>query len=696
MVDTGTGTAVEGAGPAEMTPQEQEAFIARMRGTLSGARKQSSLVRAFDAQAAGPMKGNLTLGVALHATARLSQGMTPTALEEMLLAPLRGCMSGTMLALLGEWFHSTRECGEAMPLLPEVITSRATATAYDWADLEQHAPAMLKVELAKPNVAVLDREKVAASGVFDSAEFVAGMEASRSGATAFVRPHGDDAEAVHAAAEDGPEFRAKLRAWSFNVERTVDDQGGGRDEIYWATSCGSDVEAGQPWTSQKFGAVVKRDEPYWFDKGNLMLANLKMRRYMALTVQAWEADQSSDAWYKALLGRLQYFADYVFANPAYQIGSQLPGGSMAGWIADINSLAVILMENLRNEDDLSAHRAFVFDRYDLSLIKEHGGMGWSFNGDGHHILTVRYEGDEIPFPVGSLAYRVRGDDEDAWSAEIGLPWQSITPPALAVHMGVLHAAFVRPDKAVMVTWRGPAGAWSAPVQFWNARSNVAPSLASHGGRLWCAIAAPGGEVRVYSKKGIGNWTPSDVNTTIATSHSPTLFAFQLPDGEPHLWLAYSSFADKTLHMQGYDAEADRWYSPGKQSWDLDQPVSMAVAHASDDGQPIVVRAALGLDERTHSAYTRSTSSPWFDDDRALPPIPGTLTHSPTLLQGPTGGTPTLSAFMRGSDGNLWHTTLRNTKWSDPSRVPDASTPVPLMDQPAAARHDGKTYLLYRR
>ncbi|SEB52250.1 hypothetical protein SAMN05428944_0002 [Streptomyces sp. 1222.5] len=55
----------------------------------------------------------------------------------------------------------------------------------------------------------------------------------------------------------------------------------------------------------------------------------------------------------------------------------------------------------------------------------------------------------MPFPVGTLEYAVRTGS--CWGgAPIALPWETMTPPALASYNGKLYAAFVRPsDKALM-------------------------------------------------------------------------------------------------------------------------------------------------------------------------------------------------------------------------------------------------------
>lgn len=139
-------------------------------------------------------------------------------------------------------------------------------------------------------------------------------------------------------------------------------------------------------------------------------------------------------WYDALQAKLRELSDCIFSNPGFQIGSGLPGADLAGWLADLNTLGVLLMSFLRNEDDLSCSRPFSPDRYDLALLADRGTAGWHFNGDGHHILKVKYASPQkIPFPAGSLEYAVRTDDR--CGTPITLDWQSITTPALASYQG---------------------------------------------------------------------------------------------------------------------------------------------------------------------------------------------------------------------------------------------------------------------
>lgn len=659
-----------------------------MRGTLAGTRMESKLAAAHAAtadpgRAEEPMRANLLIGVALHAAARVARGLTPTVLEAEHLTILRRIAeSESHVTALGEWFDQARADREELPLVPEVILSMATSSGYTWEDLKRDTPAMIQAQAAKPNVVLMDREAYAVGAVFDSEDFVEAMAGPAFGANVFVRPFGDPDSSpapagagVEGRAAELEPFRARIEAVSFDVIKAVGDQGGGRDEIYWVSAPTTDQEPGGIWHSEEFGKVKTGDKRNF--GSNNVVAEGEMVHRLVFGVQCWEADQASSAWYDALHNQLAAFRDGVFADRGFMVGSSMPGMDLIGWMVEINNLGVFLMEHLRNGDDMSSSRAFVLDRYDLSLIKEHGGAAWNFNGDGHHVLRVKYTGDPIPFPAGTLEYRVQTGNR--WGEPIPLPWRSITAPALCSHKGLLYAVYARPDRALMWTCLKNR-VWSRPEQINDATTVVAAALSEISGLysdLHCLYATPDGTIHRTQFDGT-SWSPG-----ISTGGS-TARGLGLASLDGRLVGATVGLDDTVFWSVGPDFVWRR----ENLGWTLKNPVALANDHRGS-----LWRMACGQDHRIYTAGIQAPLASWSSDPATFPTITqADVTHTPALV----AASNTMYAYMRGSDERLWESKYPPMGgWSQPVVV-GGEPGTTLYDEPAAAFHIQGTYVMYRR
>ncbi|MGY5135294.1 hypothetical protein ACWGJW_23335 [Streptomyces nigrescens] len=208
-----------------------------------------------------------------------------------------------------------------------------------------------------------------------------------------------------------------------------------------------------------------------------------MAKRLAMVLYCMEADQSTAAWYDDLMKELGNLAKALYA---LEFGNAalpgLPGADLVTLATELAKLGVILMESLRNYDDLSATRGIAFTAFDMALLyhRDGGNVAYHFNGDGHHELRMKYTGEPVPFPTGTLEYLIQ-DEHRAWGAPITLGWESMSAPTLAAYKGKLYAAFIRPsDQAVMWSVQ-EAGIWSEPQQLGRWRSYFPPGLgAAHG------------------------------------------------------------------------------------------------------------------------------------------------------------------------------------------------------------------------
>ncbi|MFJ5637041.1 hypothetical protein ACIQF5_30965 [Streptomyces goshikiensis] len=242
--------------------------------------------------------------------------------------------------------------------------------------------------------------------------------------TLAVAPDGKGTQAAEGSAAGVSGFdpvRVRLELESFHVLRAQGGQGGTEDETCWCTSSGNDKAAGPAYRSEEFSSVKKGDTRTF--GSNRVIFDGQVAGHLILQIFCFEADQSP---------QLQRVVRRPARTPAAAVAEHLrhplvpgrrhlPGVGIAGVLADINTLGVILMSHLRNEDDPSCARAICLDDRDLALLSERGSVGVHFNGDGHHVLKLKYASPEkVPFPVGTFQYLVQ-EQGNRWTTPIPLP-----------------------------------------------------------------------------------------------------------------------------------------------------------------------------------------------------------------------------------------------------------------------------------
>ncbi|MGW0332192.1 hypothetical protein ACWD0J_10035 [Streptomyces sp. NPDC003011] len=644
-----------------------EQRLERLRRMLTGEVRTPLGPRGVKRQ--GPTKSNLLVAVALHAAARLWKGEPATELEGRLLTLMRSELSDDDIKAIGALYCFVLTHTVEPLLLPESVTSRPVTSGYDWADLRADGPAMLHERLTQPNVTVVDRVLVASGTEIDSEAFVDSLRDYGSGVVAMGRTRSQAAAAGSGQRAPAQPFRIKLEADSFHVLRAVGDQGGGKDELYWCSSSGSDKAAGPAFHSEEF-QMVERGDTRDFERDRTLFDG-EVGDWLVLQMFCFEADQSNSEWYDTLHAQLRHLSDTIFSDPGFQIGSNLPGGEIAGWMADLNALGVLLMTHLRNEDDLSCARPFYLDRYDLALLADRRTADWHFNGDGHHVLKVKYaSAQKIPFPAGSLQYTVRTNGR--WGAPITLDWESITTPALASYQGKLHVLFNRPgDKALMWAYLDN-GVWSAPRQINSEYSDIPCSLAVFRGKLWCAHTGTDDNLGWFTFDGT-TWSRR-TRFNYPTRLAPTLAG----EYQGRLWLTHVGFEGR-LYLNTHDGNAWTSHFQDPLSWEVGDRATMA---AGDDGR--LWRAVRGKDGKLYYS-TSSGGSDWRTATGITDPSP----VSPTLL-GHNGG---LEIFRRTADNRVSteHYLASQNTWTGAALLG-----ISPAREIAAAEHNGNLYAMCHR
>lgn len=672
------------AGAGDATPEQR---LEKLRGLLMGTRRDTRAARSL----ARYDKGNVLIGAALHAADRLREGKAPTDLERQLLAVMRAALPDAEIKGWGQVYREAVAKLGNLDVIPQTITSRPVSSGYSMADLVAGFGPVAQEAASMPNTAVVDPEVLATGKSIDSPEFNAGTREFGFGATAFSRSRqaisGQTAENEEAtetadAAEDGERtapsaFNVKLELESFYVHRAVGDQGGGRDEIYWCSASASDKAEGPAYKSQEFGAVKKGDRRE-FSASNRTVFNGKASTHVMLSVYCWEADQSSSAWYDELHKNLKTLSKTIFETWKWQLYTGvLPGTEVAGWAGEILKLGIFLMEHLRNYDDLSCARAIVLDQFDLALMSHRKTALWHFDGDGHHELTVRYSGDKVPFPEGTLEYVVYEGDNA--SAPITLPWKSMGAPALASFKGKLHALFLRAsDQAVM--WTVLDGqTWTPPVRVRTWRSYYPPAMAVYKDKLYCTIVATDGKM-VWSVNTTGtSWAETTRSRNYNYAAAPALAAWR-----NQLWQVDVDLNQK-IYENYYDGTDPLWSrSEQWHPWETKRPVGLTT-----QGNTLwqAVRGTGSREGRVDLTYCEFSGG-WKD---FATPSNWRVTSGPTLA----AHNNRLWIFLRNTSGVLTSSTHSGSAWSDTQPVGFGGEIKP-MDEANPAVHNGKLYVAYRR
>ncbi|MBB5122933.1 hypothetical protein AF335_08910 [Streptomyces eurocidicus] len=673
---------------ADIRPSQEER-IERLKALLTG-RGQSGRTKA--ALASGGL-GNLFFGVALHgADARGSRALT--SLEQVLVDALGTVVEDKELREWGTAYRETvRSAAPGTLTVPAVIAERPVSSGYAIADLEQVLPQLAREAFEAPNVSLLTVEDIAAGRTEEDPGLVEAMR-ERGFAVTGVARHpslgtGTRAGAADTGPDAGASWRVKMEMDNFYVVRAVGDQGGGKDEIYFASAAGVGDGRGQTFVSEEFGAV-KQGQTRTFSTGKkVFLDQQSSNELMVAGIQVWEADQSSSEWYTALqqaLNRAVEQIDLVLSTPVGAILDPIPLPVAIAY--EIAKVFIALMDTLRNHDDLSCSRTFVLTRDDMAILHHQPSLEWNFNGDGHHKLRVRYTGERPVYPVGSIEITSRAQgpapsDAGEWSAPIPLGWKTTTTPALASYRGDLYTVFSRTGDNKIVWSRYDGAAWTTPRTIAVTVSDQPSALAVHQDRLhWLHTGRDG---RIYHAWFDGReWSLLYSISGWTSALGPSLAAF---DGR--LWSAHTGDNNR-VYVADY-VSGTTWNTTQRVGGSTDFTAHSAPALGFTHGK-------VSVDHRRNndsifSWYSGTgPASGWSGEE-----LPRWRTrHAPTvhhagryewMAHAGTNGHPYLAWRDTGSTGS-W-------RWTDPAvqitRGPWACTSLAA---PSLTTHNGRMYAIY--
>ncbi|MGW7438491.1 hypothetical protein [Streptomyces sp. NPDC054849] len=440
--------------------------------------------------------------------------------------------------------------------------------------------------------------------------------------------------------------------------------GRGRRPPTWSRSC---------WTRRGLSCRKKGDTRS-FNAARKVFFDGPSTGFVGTTICCWEADQSNAAWFSELqkaLNKAIKSIDYYLMAADILTKFSMPTWATIAW--EVGKSFVTFMHLFRNYDDLSCVRTIGLDRQDLAVLSHRGQTAWHFNGDGHHELRVKYTGDPVPFPVGTLEYAMRTGS--SWSAPVTLPWKSITPPALASFDGRLHVAFIREDKAVMWS-RLENGVWRKPERIGQDQSLFAPALCAFKGKLFYAVTGTNGGLywRTYTTS--GGWSSIGKWDSYRSGFAPSIAA--IPN---RIWLTHVG-TDGLLY---HNTDGGSGWSRAFQS-NVDWRVKSAAAMVPH-GTGQVWRLACGGDNKVHFMISGSDTSWRTDVSKANWSTPRGLAltvHESKIW-----------AIRQELDGALRAATYTDAApWLDAGYV--GGKRITSMDEPAAASHTGKLYVMYRR
>ncbi|MER6146080.1 hypothetical protein ABT174_39775 [Streptomyces sparsogenes] len=623
----------------------------------------------------------------LHGAERVRQGKTPTDLERPLLDALRTVVSEAELKQWGQTYRGLVDTQGRLAMVPERITRLPVSQGYSMADLKQDIVPLVAEALASPNVQIVDPFAAAAGRPEDPA-FISAMQQTRIAVTAYARPARFGGAAAGGAGQtpetaDGREpaearatpemFQVDLKMKSFYVERAVGDAGGGKDEIYWTASTATGA-AGRPYVSQEFGSVVK-GQTRTFGSPNVFFSG-RTAGLVGTHISVWEADQSNDGWWNALKNALNTAVDLI-DEKLDQLGliDDVFGGlgvplwATLAW--EVAKTFIATMDIFRNYDDLSCSRFIGLDRQDLAVLSRRGETTWAFNGDGHHTLTVQWANNTVvPFPVGTL--ECVEHNGNSWGVPVPLGWKSITPPALASYKDQLYVAFVSEDQRVMWS-RLEAGGWRKPEQVGGDHSYHAPALAAVGNKLFYAVTGRTGGVywRTFAN---GTWSDVTKLGTYAASVAPS---FANHNGQT--WLTHVGSGDSKLYLTIHSGSGWGNWIIDNVGWLTEKPIGSASASGT------CRRAVTGTDRKAY--FSSSTNGTQWTTRHVKD---WKTAHGPAL----TRHEASFWYFQRDLDDKLRYARLLDGQddWSGLLTVPKA---LP-QDEPAAAPHNRKLYVVYRR
>ncbi|MER5418124.1 hypothetical protein [Streptomyces virginiae] len=397
-----------------------------------------------------------------------------------------------------------------------------------------------------------------------------------------------------------------------------------------------------------------------------------VEKALVLNVACWEwdtGDGNLDSFGEALI-RLNN--DPIFSAIWAAAGSAAP--TLLGLLMDLSSLAVTIISYIA-KNDLSASRSLYLDQLALAALSKNGSAQWHFNGDGYHELKVKFTGSTIPFPVGTLEYAVRTGS--AWGTPVALPFESLTPPALASYNGKLYALFVRADRAVMWTRLEADGSWRTPERVGGQDgSSMAPAVTVAHGKLYYAVTGDHGIVwwRTYTEA--GGWGPVAQLGDVRSAHAPALAA-HTHNGREGVFLSRVGTNGKvyTHHHNG-----SGWGGLWTDTTGWIVPNNIALGHLQEH----LWRVTNGYADQVFTSYWIYGQG-WHNVEEHPT---WRISHTPALATHDN----LMWILMRGTAGPLWVSACDNKRWTTAEIIPGAAP----MDAPAAASHNNKLYVMYRR
>ncbi|MFC8532490.1 hypothetical protein ACFUJY_00810 [Streptomyces sp. NPDC057249] len=685
------------------TSQER---IDRLKALLVG---ESSSRRAGVALAAAApdRPRNLLLAVMLHGANRLREGRELTDLERLLVDALETVVDTEEVKAWGLAYRETVTSAPPWKLIvPFTITSRPSVWGYSIADLARAMPKLAQEAWEAPNVSLLWWEDWAAGRVEEDEAFVEAMRETGFAVTGVARYPASTNNT--AGAQDVPDVQAVQEPWrvrlemeSFYVERAVGDQGGGRDEIYFAASSGVGEGQGQTFVSEEFGAV-KKGQTRQFSRDKKVFLDKPASGTVVAGIQVWEADQSNAAWYDKLQLALEsavYIIDEVLEKHPMSPLIPVPDSLSLAW--EVAKIFIGLMDTLRNHDDLSCSRTFVLTREDMAILSLRRDMEWDFNGDGHHKLRIRYTGEPPVYPTGSISCLVRplGDapeESGAWSLPIPLGWTTRAAPRLTVYEDKMHLVYAESAFGSLM-WSCYDGiAWTPPIRIGPMSvTDQPPALAARRGMMYCMATASGNGQVHFTFSDVGRWNGSNWGMGQISARGPALCDSNTEDDyHNHLWAAVSCFKDgHELYIHRKDAGAD--------SGTFDDERRL-VTSANPLGTPSIARsrdqlwvAVLKNNAELHTYWSPQGHDPLEAAWQTAPGPRGETRNGPVL-------------HFDGQD--LWcaHTDLdgkpylsrRDTEmnssfnpWSAPAPIGGQTQPT-VLDTPGIITYKGRMYAFY--
>lgn len=370
--------------------------VERWRAWLSGADTKGT---AEEGQVRGGST-NLLLGVWLHAAARAEQGLELTEWERMLLSPWQKVL-GEEVGEVGRVYRELRD-GGSVAVLPQAVTSRSLKDGFGVEQYKEALVELLPQILEAPNIAVVDRARLATGEDLATPEYTQALAEYGFGVIGCT-----DRTDTQAGVRSGP-FRARLEWAGFYCNKAVGDQGGGRDEIYWTAACNA-TDYQHTTRTKETEEVVERTERYPIHgdhaTGSMVFFDTTLNGCGSAVIQLWEADQSNAEWYDALGDWLQQVVHSLKSSADFS--SFIPGLDLYGHMYEGMALLAQLWEKMRNKDDLVLQQAFVFGPEDMAALY-YGWKReatWKFDatskGMGKFQLKVGYTGEEPPVPSGT-------------------------------------------------------------------------------------------------------------------------------------------------------------------------------------------------------------------------------------------------------------------------------------------------------